>query len=293
MFSPTTMATSGSRTATPVARTSSTPTTTPNDVHTSVIRCWPSASRMIDPCCPAGPQQDPADDEVDDASPRAASAAPTPSDSSGCGASSRDAANPAMPRPGDAARAALPCRWRSTRSSRARRCGSGRRGGRRTRGRSTPCTAARRLTPDSRASAKRPDRPGERRRPWPACRWSTTAAAADSRIGPPEVGGEHARHCRIGQGARKVARCQGDDGGRRSSACHPVTLSFFISGSPSAPPSRFSAVLMWSGSVSCSITWRYSSIALPPLVQVACRRAPRPASGRPSGRPCSHWNDRS
>ncbi len=42
-----TIASSGSH---PVTATSSTPTTTPTDVHTSVMRCLPSATRVAERC---------------------------------------------------------------------------------------------------------------------------------------------------------------------------------------------------------------------------------------------------
>ena len=48
MFTPTANATRGSSRSQPVSATSSTPTTTPAEVHTSVIRCLPSAVRVIE-----------------------------------------------------------------------------------------------------------------------------------------------------------------------------------------------------------------------------------------------------
>ena len=48
MFAATARATIGSRRSNPVIATSATPTMTPTDVHTSVSRCLPSASSVID-----------------------------------------------------------------------------------------------------------------------------------------------------------------------------------------------------------------------------------------------------
>ena len=48
MLSPTMTATTGSRRCQPVSATSSSPTTTPTEVHTSVIRCLPSATSVMD-----------------------------------------------------------------------------------------------------------------------------------------------------------------------------------------------------------------------------------------------------
>ncbi len=48
MLTATARAISGSRISQPVSATAATPTITPTDVHTSVIRCLPSASRMIE-----------------------------------------------------------------------------------------------------------------------------------------------------------------------------------------------------------------------------------------------------
>ena len=96
MLTATASAISGSSGSQPVIATAATPTITPAEVHTSVIRCRPSASTTIERARrPERTSSRPTDRLIADAT--AETAMPRPTSSIGCGSRSRATAVTAMP----------------------------------------------------------------------------------------------------------------------------------------------------------------------------------------------------